>query len=116
MTLNQLNDLTEEERDICLYAVSVVAPLDGPIIETLKPIHLTWLKDDVMVQKLIATFPQLLPDAHPIFLSLMKKLGVDGHIQNPPSPPPPPPPALPVVPEQNTEQSGSNSSTGSMSS
>ncbi len=109
MTLNQLNDLTESERDICLYVVSVIFPVDGLVIETFKPIHLTWLKDDVLIQKLIAAFPHVLPEAHSIYVSLMEKLGVKGQIQHIPVPPTPP-----VTPVQNTEQSGSNSSTGSI--
>ena len=34
-------------------------------------------------QKLANSFPKLLPDAHPIFLSLMEKLGVKGEIRHP---------------------------------
>lgn len=110
MTLNQLKTLTEDEMALALYIVNVIEPLDIPKIE-LEPRHLTWFRHDALVHKLVRAFPRLLPEGHPIFVSLMEKLGVKGEIKTTgtiPNPEitnsicPPPPNENPNLPEPST--------------
>ena len=81
MKLYQLETLTEDEVAMALYIVNFIDPPCCPKIE-FSVRDLTWFKHDMLVQKLVNAFPKLLPDAHPIFLSLMEKLGVKGEIKN----------------------------------
>lgn len=89
MTLSQLESLTEDELAMCLFVVNVVLPVKPPL--EIPPRGLTWFKHDMLVKKLMDSFQHVNPDAHPIFVSLMHKLGVKVDIH--PIPPPPPPPA-----------------------
>ena len=75
MTLNQLETLTEDELCLCLFIVNVTFPIESPKME-LTSRQLTWLKHDALVKKLLDAFPRLKSDAHPIYTSLMQKLGV----------------------------------------
>ena len=81
MTLNQLGTLTEDELAIALYIVNVIAPPTSPQIE-FGPRHLTWFKHDALVRKLVDAFPQLLPEGHTTYCSMMEKLGVKGEIKH----------------------------------
>jgi len=75
MTLNQLELLSEDELSMLLYVVNRVDPPCVPKME-FEPRHLTWFKHDQLVQKMLNIFPQLLPEAHPVYVSMMEKLGV----------------------------------------
>lgn len=87
MTLNQLETLTEDELALALYVVNVIEPLDIPKMQ-FEPRQLTWFRHEALVEKLVRAFPKLLPEGHPIFVSLMEKLGIKGEIrkQEPPQP------------------------------
>ena len=89
MTLKQLNSFDEQELDLILYVVNILNPPGVPKME-FEPHHLKWFKTDVLIPKLIAIFPKLKPEGHPIYLSLMEKLGVKGEIkyEQPPVPMP----------------------------
>ena len=88
MTLNQLETLTDYELALCLFINNVTFPLELPKLE-LTAHELTWLRHDMLVKRLMDAFPRLKPEAHPIFVSLMEKLGVKGEIkyQQPPAMP-----------------------------
>lgn len=95
MTLNQLNTLTDDELGIALYIVNHISP---PIIPPppFEPRNLTWWKHQALVQIFIDAFPQIKPEGHPIYTSLMEKLGIKIEIkETPPVPPPVPPPQQP---------------------
>ena len=111
MTLNQLYDLDERELCLILYVNNVTFPLELPKLE-LTAHELTWLRHDMLVKKLVDAFPRLKPEAHPIFVSLMEKLGVKGEIKYQQ------PPAMPIsasVPElPSTSSALINQPTGSI--
>lgn len=88
MTLNQLQTLSEDELCLCLYVVNITFPT-LPKIEY-EPRNLTWIRHDMLIKKLTDAFPRLNPEAHPIFTSLMEKLGVKIEIKKiePVLPPP----------------------------
>lgn len=89
MTLNQLQSLDDSELALVLYVVNHISPPVTPP-PPFEPIHLTWWKHQALVQKLIDAFPQIKPEAHAIYSSLMEKLGVKVEIK--PVPPPEAPP------------------------
>lgn len=99
MTLQQLSNLNEDELAIALYIVNRIDPLGCPKVE-LNPRHLTWFKHDMLVKKLLNSFPRLKPEGHATYTSLMEKLGVKVEI-NPVSPPSPP------VTASNNQMTGS---------
>jgi hypothetical protein len=109
MTLNQLETLTEDELALALYIVNVIEPLDIPKMQ-FEPRQLTWFRHEALVEKLVRAFPKLLPEGHPIFVSLMEKLGVKGEIRKPEPPQteatssicPPPQNEKPNSPESST--------------
>ena len=80
MTLNQLESLTEDELCLCLYIVNVTFPVECPKME-FTPRQLTWLKHDALVKKLTDAFPRLKHEAHPIYSSLLTKLGIQHQIK-----------------------------------
>lgn len=104
MTLNQLQTLTDEEASLCLYIVNIIDPLDIKI--ELSANNLTWFRKDVLEKKLLAAFPKVKPSGHPIYSSLLTKLGIQHEIKYEQPPPPPPPVVEPVT--------GSNQTTGSI--
>ena len=86
MTLEQLSSLTEDELDLALYVCNVVSPpIQGMEIP---PCGLTWFRKGALEQKLLAIFPKVLPEAHPIYSSLLTKLNVQHEIkqEQPPLP------------------------------
>jgi len=84
MTLNQLNSLDENELSICLYVMNILHPVKPPI--EISPRGLTWIKHDVLVKKLLDVFQQVKPEYHPLYSSLMQKLGIKVEINPIPSP------------------------------
>lgn len=74
MTLSQLDALDENELAMCLYVINTVSPI-FPYLEIL-PKNLTWIKHDCLIKRLIDAFPQVLPQYHITYSSLMLKLGV----------------------------------------
>ena len=85
MTLNQLETLSQDELDMALYVVNVVAPPDLPKM-TFEPRHLTWFNHEQLIKKFLGIFPNLNPDGHATYVSLMQKLGVCIQIQQLPIP------------------------------
>ena len=88
MTLNQLATLTEDELALALYVVNILSHPGIPKGE-FTPRELTWFKKDALNHKLMEAVPKLAPEAHPIFISLMSKLGLAVEIKpiEPPCPP-----------------------------
>ena len=80
MTLNQLKELTEDEVATCLYIVNQISPLAVPKME-FEPRHLVWFRHDMLVKKLLDAFPNVKPEGHCVFSSLLKKLGVQHEIK-----------------------------------
>lgn len=87
MTINQLDSLTEDELIMALFIVNHLFPV--PLVGELPPQGLTWFKKGVLEEKIKAAFPHVHMGAHPIFSSLLTKLGVQHEIRYE-SPPPPP--------------------------
>ena len=87
MTLNQLQTLTEDELCLCLFIVNVTFPTKNIEYDSN---NLTWIRHDMLIKKLSDAFPRLKEEAHPIFVSLMEKLGIQVEIkkQEPALPPP----------------------------
>lgn len=75
MTLNQLEDLNEDELAMALVIVNHINPPDLPKM-TFEPRHLTWFKHDQLIKKLLDAFRKLKPEGHATYTSLMQKLGV----------------------------------------
>lgn len=101
MTLNQLQTLNEDEIAMALFVVNNIFPTLPPM--EYSPRNLTWIKHDILIKKLTDAFPKVKPEAHPIFASLMEKLGVKVTIEKVD------PPALPIT--ASTENTGSMSTT-----
>ena len=80
MTLQQLSDLDEQELCMALFIVNVMFPPCCPKME-FEPRHLTWFKHDMLRQKLLDAFPKVLPEAHPIYSSLLTKLSIQHEIR-----------------------------------
>lgn len=79
MTLEQLSSLTEDELDLALYVCNVIAPpFTGMEIP---PRGLTWFRPGALEQKLVSCFNKVLPEAHPIYSSLLTKLNVQHEIK-----------------------------------
>jgi len=97
MTRNQLEDLTDEEKALALVIVNDIAPPVLPKM-TFEARHLTWFRHDQLIKKLVDVFPKLKPEGHPIYVSLMQKLGICVQIQQPPQ----------NESNQGTENTGSN--------
>lgn len=89
MTLNQLQTLTEDELCLVLYVVNHISPAISPP-PPYQTYDLTWWKHKALVQKLLDAFPQVKPESHAIYTSLMEKLGVKVEINQVPPPEPPP--------------------------
>ena len=89
MTLNQLDSLTEDEKVVLWYVVNHIFPPSSPQIEY-SPRNITWLKHDILIIKLRDAFPKVKVEAHPIYSSLLTKLGVQHEIkyEQPPAPAP----------------------------
>ena len=64
--------------------MNILQPVRPPI--EIPPRGLTWFKHDVLVKKLLDVFQQVKPEYHPLYASLMQKLGVKVEIN--PIPPP----------------------------
>lgn len=86
MTLSQLSSLTEDELAMCLYIVNVLQPTEPPLEIPAK--GLVWFKRDALIKKVTDVFPQVKPEYHSIYLSLLEKMGVkvEIHKQPPPAP------------------------------
>ena len=69
-----------------------------------------WFRHDMLVKKLLNSFPSILIEGHPTYISLMQKLGVKIEV-NQQSPPVPTPPSDPVT----TPVNGSAETSGSIS-
>lgn len=104
MTLNQLQSLDEQELAMCLFVVNVIDPPGIPKME-FQPRHLTWFRRDALNHKLLQAVPKLLPEAHPIFISLMEKLGVKVEIKK--VEPPQPEPTSSICPSPLNENTSS---------
>ena len=100
MTLNQLETLSEDELALCLFINNVTFPMECPKIE-LTARQLTWLRHDMLIKKLLDAFPRLKPEAHPIYSSMMQKLGVKVEIKQQPNelPTPETPPTASIKPD-----------------
>lgn len=79
MTLAQLESLTEDELAMALYVVNVLRP-PKPQIE-IPPRGLTWFRKGELERLLIECFNNVKQEAHPIYSSLMTKLGVKFEIK-----------------------------------
>jgi hypothetical protein len=86
MTPNQLETLTDDELEVALYIVNVIAPPAIPVM-TFEPQHLTWFKHDSLIKKFLEVFPRLKPERHTTYVSLMQKLGVKVEIKQNPNEP-----------------------------
>jgi hypothetical protein len=75
MTLDQLNSLDENELAMALYIVNHISPPSALKVE-LTPRNLTWFKHHMLIQKIVDVFPQVLPESHGTFSSLLQKMGV----------------------------------------
>ena len=113
MTLNQFETLTGEEVALALVVVTYIDPPCIPKME-FEPRHLTWFKHDMLVQKLLAAFPKLNPEAHTIYSSLLTKLGVQHEIRKNIVPPLVTPTTGSTEPIGMTQPSGSTPTTGSV--
>ena len=80
MTLNQLAELTDDELCACLYVINVLSPLKIPGCE-FSPENLTWIRHDMLIKKLLDNFPKVKQEHHPIYSSLLTKLGVKHEIK-----------------------------------
>lgn len=81
MTLNQLNSLDEQELSMLLYICNVLAPLDIPKIQ-FEPRQLTWIRHDMLINKLLNSFKSVNLEGHATYISLMQKLGVKIEIKH----------------------------------
>jgi hypothetical protein len=73
MRIEELESLDEAELGMCLYIVNVVKPIRE---FHLSPRALTFVKHQMLVQRLLGCLNNILPEHRPIFLSLMKKMGI----------------------------------------
>jgi len=107
MTLSQLNDLTDDELGICLFIVNVIDPTKPPL--EIPPRGLTWFPHEILVKKLLNAFPQLHPEYHTIYQSLLTNLGIaiEIKLQVPEPPPQEVVGNFSSVPEGASEPSGS---------
>jgi hypothetical protein len=85
MTISQLESLSEEELELALYIVNVVAPQGFPI--EMSPRGLTWFRKGTLEKKFLEIFPKLKPEGHAIYSSLLTKLGVQHEIKYEVKPP-----------------------------
>lgn len=85
MTLHQFNSLTDDEVGFVLYVVNTLSPV-SPGYE-IPPNGLVWLRSGVIERKIQEAFPHVKKEAHPIFSSILNKLGVKHEIkyEQPPS-------------------------------
>lgn len=85
MTLHQLNSLTEDEICFTLYVVNILSPIS--LGYEIPSNGLTWLRKGVLEKKIQESFPHVKKEAHPIFSSILNKLGVKHEIkyEQPPS-------------------------------
>jgi hypothetical protein len=85
MTLNQLQDLTDEELALALVIVNEISP---PVLPKgpFEPKHLTWFRQEQLIKKFLDVFQKLKPEGHSTYVSLMQKLGVCIQIQKQPTP------------------------------
>ncbi len=79
MTISQLESLTEPELEMALYVANVLRPVRPPI--EIPPRGLTWFKKGELEKKLVECFNNVKPEAHPIYSSLLTKLGVQHEIK-----------------------------------
>lgn len=82
MTLQQLNNLDELELQLILYVVNVVDPMTFPKID-FSPRNLTFFRHEFLVKKLVNAFPNVLPEGHVAYASLLSKLGYTLEIPKP---------------------------------
>ena len=73
MTLDQLDNLTEQEMAIILVVVNIIDPLECPKMQ-FEPRQLTWFRHEFLIKKLVNAFPKVLPEGRDIYCSLLKKL------------------------------------------
>lgn len=77
MTLEQLKSLDEAELSMALYITNVISPTHIEI----PPTGLTWFRRGILEKKLLDAFPQVKFEAHPIYSSLLNKLGIQHEIK-----------------------------------
>lgn len=80
MTLAQLESLDDMELALILYIINNVYPVDIPKMQ-FEPRHLTWFRKGVLEERIQRSFPLLEKSAHPVFSSLLNKLGVAHEIR-----------------------------------
>jgi len=80
MTINQLDTLTEEELAMALIIINDICPIEGRNHEV-SARGLTWIKPNILIQKLVSAFPSIKIEGHSVYSSLMEKLGVKGEIK-----------------------------------
>ena len=80
MTQQQIDLLSEDEKDMLLYILNQVFPVAFPKMEF--DLHtIKWHRHDLLMKKIIETFPHLKPEGHSIYSSLLTKLGVQHEIK-----------------------------------
>lgn len=85
MTLNQLEDLNEDELAMALVLINHIAPPAVPKME-FGPRDLTWFRHDMLIKKFMDCFNRLKPEGYVTYVSLMHKLGVCIQINQPEQP------------------------------
>lgn len=85
MTLAQFESLTEDELAMALYIVNTLTPV---MPYEIPPKGLMWFRKGALESRIQAAFPHVLKEAHPVFSSLLTKLGVAHEIkyEQPPQP------------------------------
>jgi len=106
MTLNQLQLLTDDEVGMALYIISYISPPGVPPGPFEDPKELTWFKHNFLIQKLLDAFQKINPEFHPVYKSLMEKLGVAVEIN----------PVTIPTPITNSTETAENSTTSSVES
>ena len=76
MMLRHIESFTDDEMALVLYVVNVLFPPGAPKIE-FGPEHLRWFRHEAVIKKLVDALPHIKPEAHPIYVSLMGKLGAE---------------------------------------
>lgn len=78
MTLEQFDSLTEDEMAMALYIVNHISPV---VSYEIPPKGLLWFRKGALEARIQAAFPHVLKEAHPVFSSLLNKLGVAHEIR-----------------------------------
>jgi hypothetical protein len=73
MTFSQLKSLTDDELQLLFYVVNVLSPTTLPQIEY-DYNSITWIRHQLLIQKLISVEPQIKDEFKEVFDRLMSKL------------------------------------------